>query len=87
MIQELRWHRRVRRSAAYGQFKANAPCLNNILALGESRSGFMDEMTPPSPLAMQAKRILRDGGAMTLRSIQEAQTQARGSDLRAWSQP
>ena len=69
--------------SAYGQFKANAPCLNNILALGESRSGFMDEMTPPSPLAMQAKRILHDGGAMTLRSIQEAQTQARGSDLRA----
>lgn len=52
-----------------GQYKANAPCLENLLALDKRSDD--PEAVPPSPLASMAKQILRDGGALTIRNLQQ----------------
>ena len=44
----------------YGQYRANAPCLCDLLALGEAQE---------SPLAEQARHIMRVGGAQTISAL------------------
>ena len=44
----------------YGQYRANLPCMNTVLALPS-----------PSPLADAAKAIMRDGAASTVRALQQ----------------
>lgn len=72
-----------------GQYKANAPCLENLLAL-DKRSDDLDAV-PPSPLASMAKKILRDGGALTIRNLQQdrsgAVPQGSGPNVRDASAP
>ena len=59
----------------YGSFKANKHCLDGILDLGKPGSEFDPSST--SRLANQAHQILKDGGAMTVRSLTEAQAARR----------
>ena len=57
--------------AMYSEYKANAPCVNDLLALGGD----------VSPLAAAAEQITREGSAKVVRRIQRAKSDGRVPDL------
>ena len=59
----------------YSQYKANLPCLQRLLELDQPASA------PASPLAVQARTILRDGGPAAIRRLQGAEAARRAPDL------
>lgn len=63
--------RRVLSGGFYSQYKANLPCLQGLLDLDRGESA------EASPLADQARKILRDGGPAAIRSLQNAELARR----------
>jgi hypothetical protein len=72
--------------AVYSQYRANRPCLEDLLELGGRAmpfgGGTEEQSESGSPLAAQAQQILQEGGAITLRSLQAAEARRRASQDR-----
>ena len=59
----------------YSQYKANLPCLQALIELDQL------EAAPASPLATQARAILRDGAGTSVRNLQGAEAERRAPEV------